>query len=234
MPFDWSQNVHRSAHRSDLTLSLVHLTKAKFDDSVPPVIELSALDVLFKILGDGRLIGSTTKSGMIGGKRPAVCFQDTPIYNLAQMFAYQKSNIDAEHGIRSGDGNTSPHYPYTLYGLHFSKRYVFGGGRNAANPEQGGRPVIYEEYKVARKIVPAPQDHWRLVNYDLSNPHEIVDWTHEREWRHEGDFEFTLDEVVVLLPGPNAYKNFMQHSGQTSKNIAQQIAGIVTVSPLFF
>lgn len=48
--------------------------------------------------------------------------------------------------------------------------------------KKGGRPVIYDQTIEAKKYLPESQ-HWRIVNFDLSNDDRLVDWTHEREWR---------------------------------------------------
>lgn len=57
---DWWKRISR---RSDMTRAVTHLTKeAKIDGK-----DLSALEVLVKILKEKKLKGSTTKSGFIVG-----------------------------------------------------------------------------------------------------------------------------------------------------------------------
>lgn len=38
-----------------------------------------------------------------------------------------------------------------------------------------------------------------VFNNNLEDRQNIIDWTHEREWRVKGDFEFELPQVYVLL-----------------------------------
>ena len=74
--------------------------------------------------------------------------------------------------------------------MAFGKFYIF---------DNHGRPVFYEETDKAKQLLPE-QEHWRIVNLQLypRNP-KIVDWTHEREWRLPGDFEFRYDYTHVVL-----------------------------------
>ena len=58
----------RIAQRSDMSTSLVHLTRENENNSVS--------DVLCKILMDKNIIGSSTSSGFICGNDVAVCFQE--------------------------------------------------------------------------------------------------------------------------------------------------------------
>lgn len=64
---EWKKRI---ARRSDMTCSLVHLTK----DAVIGGEKVNAIDVLIKILKERKLVGSTTESGFIVGSRKAVCF----------------------------------------------------------------------------------------------------------------------------------------------------------------
>ena len=71
---------NRYAERSDLTTSLVHLTKSVADGNK----KKDAFRVLFEILEAGKLLGSTTDSGFIVGDTPAVCLQDAPLQAVCQ------------------------------------------------------------------------------------------------------------------------------------------------------
>lgn len=94
MPYTLKNWKERIASRSDLTGHLIHLTRGANINSQ----EVSSLDILIKILLEQRLIGSSTKSGFICGNRKAVCFQDTPIYQLTQ-------NIYSEQEYRNQNPN---------------------------------------------------------------------------------------------------------------------------------
>jgi hypothetical protein len=63
---------------------------------------------------------------------------------------------------------------YRFYGIALSKQSVF---------EVGGRPVIYLPGAEAGWI--PPEEKWRHVRYE----HGQVDFTHEREWRLQGDLD---------------------------------------------
>lgn len=203
----WSK---RLAERSDLTISLVHLTKAKSEGS-----SLSALDVLIKILKEKKLIGSKPEVGFICGDTPAVCFQDTPLYQLAQ-------NIYYEQKLRKAQEYTK--IRYIGVGLMFSKFHVY---------QKGGRPVIYEKKENAKFFLPS-SEYWRIVNYDLSDENEIIDWTHEREWRIKNNYEFNLHEVTVLLPKCKTIKHFIKkYKKEFNSDPYDDLKGIICLQELF-
>jgi len=198
----------RLAERSDLSVSLIHLTK---DNT-----ELSALDVLIKILKEKKLIGSRTETGFICGNSPAVCFQDTPLYQLCQ-------NIYYEQNMRKA--NEYEKIRYLGVGIMFSKFYVY---------QKGGRPVVYEKKETAKDFLPS-SEYWRIVNYDLSNEDEIIDWTHEREWRVKNDFCFELDEVTVILPKSKSMKDFIKkYREEFNKEPYDDLKSIITLQELFY
>src|SRR5688572_4489196 len=139
MGYDLSQWADRIAHRSDFTTGLIHLTRKAGD--------LSTLDVLFKILDEKTLVGSTTSSGFIVGQRAAVCLQEAPLYSLAQ-------NLYTEQAYRKE--NPAARVRYTGVGLQFGKDAIF---------RMGGRPVVYDITADAKKYLP-PDHWWRIVCFD--------------------------------------------------------------------
>jgi hypothetical protein len=187
MPIKTSTWMKRMAERSDLSSQLVHLTRGAGADGKSP----DAVNVLLKMLRERRIAPSNTSSGFIVGDQPAVCFQDSPLYHLAQ-------NVHAEELFRRG--NPTAKVRYVAVGLMLPKTYVY---------RRGGRPVFYEKKEVAKRILPK-EEHWRIVNYDLSVDDAFVDWTHEREWRVPGEFEFSLDKVTVVLSCHRAYLSFIK------------------------
>ena len=208
---DWEQRI---AHRTDISMGLVHLTKR---DS-----KHSPLGILMKILEEKTIKGSINKivnghqQGFICGNNPAVCFQDVPLHSLSE-------NILWEQQLH----RQAPELPirYSPFGLRFDKRYVF---RN------GGRPVIYEKTNVAKDFLPE-DEYWRIVKLDLENDDELIDWTHEREWRIKGDFHFDLSEVEILLSDQNSLKNFNQYCEKKNmENLLDEIKGIVVLKSLLF
>jgi hypothetical protein len=74
------------------------------------------------------------------------------------------------------------------YGLVFSKNILWF---------LGARPTIYTD---------SPNDSWptsqryRLINTDLNKRPNPVDWTHEREWRWRGDFQFVRSDINLQEP----------------------------------
>ena len=191
----------RHASRSDLTTSLVHLTKE--------TDELNVLEVLLKILDDKKLNGSSTHSGFIIGDNSAVCFQDIPIYGITQNLLHEQQNKE-----ELGDK-----IRYSPVGLSFSKSFLFN---------KGARPVIYEKKETAKSLIPRTE-WWRIVSFDLSDNDKIIDWTHEREWRLKGDLEFSLDDVTILLTRKNIYQEFIKQCPQPILNEIRGIVTLQNV-----
>lgn len=191
----------RLQHRGDISAFLTHFTRE--------AASMNPLEVLLKILGEKRIIASTTDKGFIIGSKPAVCFQDAPIYGLSQNILHEQLHQPELGGkVR-----------YRGFGLAFEKPYVF---------KKGGRPVIYEKKDIAKVMLPS-EEWWRIVSYDLSSDTSIVDWTHEREWRAQGDFEFELSETFVYLPNSKVYKEFIK---KISPVTLAELRGIVVLTPV--
>lgn len=202
---DW---VSRIAQRSDLTLGLVHLTRN--------CGSTKAIDVLLKILDEKKLRGSNTSSGFIIGNTRAVCFQEAPLYSLAQ-------NIYTEQEYRKK--NTSAKKRYLGFGLSISKAFAY---------EKKGRPVIYDKTEVAKNYLPE-SEWWRIVNFDLSNMEAIIDWSHEREWRVPGDLEFNLSDISIIVPNPMAYRElFEKCQARDQGKLLSSVNGIVQLGMVFY
>ena len=208
---EWGKRI---SHRTDISMGLVHLTKGDG--------ELSPLAVLMKILEEKTIVGSTNKivdghpRGFICGNDPVVCFQDVPLYSLSE-------NILWEQQLHS----QVPELPirYAPFGLRFDKRYIF---------RKGGRPVIYEKTTAAKSFLPE-DEYWRIVKLDLENDDNIIDWTHEREWRIKGDFHFELSEVEILLSDQSSLKKFYKYCKENDmENLLNEIKGIVILKSLVF
>ncbi len=205
---------NRISRRTDITTGLVHLTKGND--------ELNSLEVLMKILKEQKLLGSknqivdSKQRGFICGNQPVVCFQDVPLFSLSE-------NILHEQQMRKENSDTP--IRYSPFGLRFDKRYIF---------KNGGRPVIYEKTEIAKKFLPE-SEYWRIVKLDLGNSNNIIDWTHEREWRIKGDFEFQLNEVEILLSNQNSVGKFYEHCEKENMlHIFNEVKGIVTLKSLVY
>lgn len=208
---DWGQRI---SYRTDISMGLVHLTKGSGN--------LNALGVLMKILQEKTLIGSTNQTvdghprGFICGNNSVVCFQDVPLYSLSE-------NVYWEQKLHKQNPNVP--IRYVPFGLRFDKRYIF---RN------GGRPVIYEDTHVAKRFLPE-DEYWRIVKLDLGNDENIIDWTHEREWRIKGDFHFDLSEVEILLSDQTSLKKFYQYCrAKNMETLLHEIKGIIVLKSLLF
>lgn len=205
MGYNFEEWLKRFENRSDITTTLTHLTRDRVyeDGNI-----LSSVEVLLKILKERRIIGSTGK-GFIHGQYSAVCFQDAPAYGVGQ-------NILHEETYRKELGGK---IRYSANGLIFLKRYVY---------KKGGRPVFYEKLETAKHILPL-EEWWRIVSHDLDDRENIIDWTHEREWRVKGDFEFELPQAYVLLRNSKEYKEFVD---KADEEIIKNIAGITAITPI--
>jgi hypothetical protein len=202
---DWKARI---AQRSDLTLGLVHLTRDQGDTK--------AIDVLLNILEAKKLRGSDTSSGFIVGNTRAVCFQEAPLYSLAQ-------NIYTEQEYRKK--NNAAKVRYLGFGLVISKRFAYG---------KGGRPVIYDRTADAKIYLPK-SEWWRIVNFDLGNKDAIIDWSHEREWRIPGDLEFHLSDVAIIVPNAKAYQKFAEKcEDRKGGSILSSVNGIVQLGMVFY
>ncbi|EGR1221354.1 hypothetical protein ABXV18_06630 [Vibrio owensii] len=201
---DWR---HRYSERSDLSTSLVHLTKSKKPQSMA--------EMMFKILDERKLIGSTTDSGFIVGSDKAVCFQDAPIHAVCQ-------NCWFEQKLRKSQ--KSKKVRYSPSGFLFHKQNVF---------QSGGRPVVYDSTAEAKKYLPK-SEWWRIVNFDLSDSEKFIDWTHEREWRVKGDFEFELSEVTLLFTKTSIYQDFIKLCDEKNTPFYKSVAGIVVTESVLF
>lgn len=210
----WDNNAEKWAkrirYRTDLSGFVYHLTKA--ETNIDGKENLGALDRLVKILTERKLIGSSTQSGFITGNKRAICFQDAPISGIVQNVLHENSYRDELGGkVR-----------YTYLGLAFPKSYIF---------QQGGRPVFYEEKEKAKKILP-PEEHWRIVDFSLLDKDNIIDWTHEREWRLPADeFHFKLSQAIILLPNEERYRELIE---KLSEDDLKAVMGLIQISPLVY
>ncbi|ENM3757277.1 hypothetical protein NTE13_003585 [Vibrio cholerae] len=165
---EWKRRI---AERTDMSSYLVHLTRENSQNTVD--------EVLFNILESKVLLPSNTQKGYVRGQSGAVCFQDAPLSSISQNVFYEQKKIENNPNLKRR---------YRAIGLMFDKQYVY---------RKGGRPVIYDNPEDAKQYV-AESEWWRLVNFNLDDSNNIVDWTHEREWRHKGQFTFELSEVTIV------------------------------------
>ena len=144
----------RYKNRNDISSRLTHLAKGDTPEE--------AFETLLKILEEKKVMGSTTESGFVIGNKATVCLQEAPLNAIAENLLYEKR-------LRE---ETNCKVRYNAFGLRFNKAWVY---------QYGGRPVIYEEKNLMKQLLPQ-DEHWRIVNYDLSEKDHMIDWTHEREF----------------------------------------------------
>ena len=200
MKYDRKKWIERIRNRTDISSYLFHLTKAHGGKG--------AMQNLIQIITDKTINGSTN-AGFIAGKDSATCFQEVPLYSLCQN-TYHEQIFRKELGGK---------IRYNAIGLGFAKPYVYS---------KGGRPVIYERLETAKKFIDE-DEWWRIVSFDLSDEDKIVDWTHEREWRVKGNFDFKLSEAYVLLTHSEQYKRFIK---DVSHDVIKGLGGIVVLDPV--
>jgi len=200
----------RVTSRVDICGQIVHLTRGNTIEG----FQLSPLQVLIRILRERRLQGSSPSSGFIVGNRPAVCFQDAPLYSICQ-------NIDFDRALvkDAGGGRTR----YTPTGLMFPKPYVYS---------LGGRPVVYEQTEVAKQLLPQ-EEWWRIVRFDMANPESFIDWTHEREWRLPDDLQFDIAQATVVVANATSFKHFFEHGAAGGEDITQLVRAVVPLGTLY-
>lgn len=205
-------------NRTDLTGLLTHLTRRQEEN------DLNAVHVLIKILNDQTLIGS--KKGYIVGGREVVCFQEVPLYSVAE---------NAINHVEDYEANKVSRLRYDACGIAIHKSIIsqlFTTSQQLI-PEAGVRPVIYERTEFAKQFI-SPDQHWRIVDLDIRNLYlggSITDWTHEREWRLLGSLTLRYDILTVLLRDTAQYKEFMN---KINPDIVKQLAGIVILETLLY
>lgn len=187
--------------RDDICHYLTHFTKEKNSE----IGLIDSTSILIDILSDRVLKGSTTESGFIHGDKSAVCLHDIPLKYIIKSI------------YRSRDKNKTINF--TGIGLCFSKRFVY---------KNGGRPVIYDKPNIAKQYL-AKDEWWRIVNLDLSNDKNIVDWTHEREWRVPNDLKFNLSDVTIIVPNNETYKNLCHNYKIKELDIINKVRGIINI-----
>ncbi|EOB2814464.1 TPA: hypothetical protein ACGVAS_004492 [Vibrio vulnificus] len=209
MPYNDKEWYKRLAERSDMSSGLTHLTR---ESDLHGNVE----DVLFKILCEKRLAASDPRVGLICGAQNAVCFQDIPLHSICQNVFYEQKKREENNYYK---------LRYRALGLMFDKSYAFS---------KGARPVVYDKTEDAKAYLPS-DEWWRIVNLNLENPNHIVDWTHEREWRHLGDFSFELSKVTLLTINMATVNNLNErYKAVYGVDLISQLKGVVTLNNILF
>ena len=163
-----------------------------------------AFNVLWEIIVSKKIIAS---NGYVKGNQKVVCFQETPLESLEENLFFETQLAEKNR--------------YLAFGLRFNKGSMYA---------KGTRPVIYGDEQEIKSIY-WPEISWRVVEHNLNCSNKIVDWTHEREWRHLGDVEFEYNEIEILVKDQEYYKKFVTRCfEQNREDILKEINGII---PLF-
>lgn len=194
--------IERISRRCDFTSRITHLTKRTDNQN--------AFETLCNILDSKTILGSDA-DGYIRNGNKAVCFQDIPLYSLTENIIYEE-----ELRLSYTQGEETK-FRYEAFGLRFNKGQLF---------KKGGRPVIYGTDDELKKLPESEQ--WRCVKHDLANSENIVDWTHEREWRYNGDLHFEYNEIEVIVGHEKYYKELINRYSNSS--LLSEINGIIVLN----
>ena len=195
----------RITHRNDITSRITHLTNGQTADE--------AFENLLSMLTNKKINGG---HGFINGDDAVVCLQEAPLNSISENLLYERMLRDA---------NGTDHYRYRAFGLRFAKMFVY---------RKGGRPVIYGKASELRKILPK-NEWWRIVDLQLESKDNIIDWSHEREWRIKGDLEFKYNQTEVIVPSRTYYKKFVQYCLEKNRqDMLLEINGIITLDSIYF
>lgn len=210
MGYDKKTWKRRIAERTDLSTHVVHLTRERVAGE-----KKEAVEVLFDIVDQQRIAASSVQEAFIVGEIPAVCFQDAPLGGICQNVFYEQ---------KYKEQNEKAKVRYRAMGVTFQKDYAY---------VRGARPVIYDQTQAAKEYLPTHQ-WWRIVNFDLSDEKNIIDWTHEREWRAPGDFTFERSQATLLFVNEASYKAFLALCKERKKPYLEEVRGVVVMESILF
>ena len=194
----------RIIHRNDISTRITHLTNGGSAEK--------AFENLISILTDKKIKGGL---GYVNGNVPVVCLQESPLSSIAENLLYEKYLREENH---------SNLYRYRAFGLRFSKLYIY---------KRGGRPVIYGDITEMKKILPV-EEYWRIVDLKLNDLDNVIDWSHEREWRIKRELNFEYNNTEVIVPSRKYYKELVSYCEENNRmDILKGINGIITLDSVF-
>lgn len=161
--------------RSDCSRFLVHLTRGR---QLSYGYENVAYENVEREFSAAEVLWLILSSGIIranqgkGMRCPAVCFTEKPLAGLKDTL------VGHEASTRRGKALT-----WAPYGVMFEKDYA---------RDRGARPVISCDSST-ETCLPNKDKYLVVPLTSKSN------WTHEREWRVSGDFQFDIEEAIVLV-----------------------------------
>lgn len=199
---------NRISKRPDLVARLTHLTRGDTDKE--------AFETLWNILLDKKL-KATGRTAYIVGDKKAVCFQEVPLYSIAQTLLFEEE----ERAKTEAEKEYSEKIRYSWFGLRLNKFDLF---------QRGARPVIYGKTDDLKKVLDSSV-YWRIVRLDLDSNDNCIDWTHEREWRIENDCPFEYEDVEVIVKDDRYYQRFVKRCIDENKlDMLKKIHGVIPLN----
>ncbi len=165
-----------------------------------------AFELLWTILTEKTLKAG---NGFVVAGNKVVCFQEIPLYSIVENLMFE----DTLGGKKR----------YSWFGLRFNKIKMY---------DRGVRPVLYGNTNELKEILPQ-KEYWRIVdlNIHMDDLKNVVDWSHEREWRNLGDFQFEYDDIEVVVRNDTYYRNFVNRCIEKNRmDILKDIHGIVPLN----
>ena len=93
----------------------------------------------------------------------------------------------------------------------------------------GARPVIYGKTEELKRMLPK-DEYWRIVNQDLGSEN-VVDWSHEREWRHVSDYHFEYSDTEILVKDNCYYFKLIDRCIKENRlDILKSVNGIIPLN----
>ncbi len=143
-----------------------------------PDADHSAVAALARLIGERRLIAS---GRTIRGGHRVVSFTAVPLLDLPPL-----------HRFRSHRGR----WDFEPFGLSVRREWL---------QQRGARPVVYGSETTWVDLADDERPYFQLAKRSKSD--NAIDWTVEREWRHEGDLDLTdlsAGDALVFVPNYEA------------------------------
>ena len=78
------------------------------------------------------------------------------------------------------------------------------------------------------------EEWWRIVDLKLDDKIQMIDWSHEREWRIKGHLKFRYSQVEIIVPNPKYRKKLIQYCEDNRKQkMLKEIKSIITLNSIY-
>ena len=68
----------------------------------------------------------------------------------------------------------------------------------------------------------------------MSDENNIIDWTHETEWRVEENLEFELSDIIVIVPNHKVFKKIIKECNNVEIDLVKEVKSIINLGDLFY